>query len=403
MLHVFQVPPLNLEGDPGADTETEIELNTPRLNNPVFQKLKKKYPRAFRRRSSTCSDTSSICSLSLPGTPRTQRHYGLPPQAHSNGDNHVNSSEATQNTSNSFTPSMEDLTVSSYTLLRNGAQNLDHSLTQAFNMYSKGHVQNRSLPLVVPHKSSQGEKHGMENDSGMSLKERLNRNKKNLRELLDEKYPFKNGSLIVFSHTASDVKSQQDEMPNLSLSKKISKYSANQLAFSASKPPKSNQNTSSKKPTNGNLSLRHTEHKRSVETSRQGRAVQKPSVVEELDQIQLHSKRFSSPDSAGSTHDSAVDLDSASLPSSPSPSHKHGPKQNTTKHTSPTSNTQTHYTLPPRPARYAPKLKSRRSTSVHNTATDQFALHNRGTTTILSLHATNFCENFFHNYLEKSK
>ena len=375
-----QVPPLCL-GDPGDDTETEVELNTPRLNNPLFQKLKKKYPRAFRRRSTAFSDTSSVCSLSLPGTPRTPRRLSFPPPQ-SNGNNLVNNSEKTENSyvdntvdNNGFEHSMEDLTISGVTPLRISTPRSDHSFTQDYPMHSSSF--GRTRPLSATPASNTEEKPRFEKDSKLSLKERLHRNKKNLRELLDEKYPFKNRSLSVFT-AATDNKNSHNivsnERPKGNSSRTNESRANHILSYCASKPPKpTNRLTTSKRLTNGNLSLHNIEHKTGADTLRQGRTIQN------LDQKQLYCKRFSSPDSGGSTHDSAVDVDSASLQSSPSSSdHNHSPDLTTAQRTS-YANTSTHHSLPPRPGRYAPKLKSRRSAQ-QNSETDQFSLHNRGKT-----------------------
>ena len=349
------------------DFETEIELNTPRLNNALFQKLKKKYPRAFRRRSSAFSETSSVCSLSSPGTPRTPRRLSVSTSGRDNVDSEVDNTEGIPNTNtddtfdnSGFEHSSEDLTVSGI------SQNSAHPFTEDIDMNSISRFQSKSRTYVVTPKGTT-EHRATEKDTKLSLKERLQRNKKNLRELLDEKYPFKNRSLTVFSGAPGSIPKEELEVnaPFTNTS------GAQNVSPCASKPPKPNQHHSSSKILpNAKVSLHDTKlDMRNTETTRHSRTIEKGPVPEHL---KAQAKRFSSPDSVGSTHDSAVDMDSASLQSSPSSSdHNHSPGQNTPEHSSQTI-ARTGQPLPRGPSRYAPKLKSRRSAPPQSEAVQSF-------------------------------
>ena len=240
-------------------------------------------------------------------------------------------------------------------------------------MNSISRFQSKSRTYVVMPKGT-AEHRATEKGTKLSLKERLQRNKKNLRELLDEKYPFKNRSLTVFSGTHGNGNIQKEELEvNASFT---DTSGAQNISPCASKPPKPNHPYLSSKALPDAKVFQHDTkcYTRITETTRHSRTIEKDSVPKHL---KAQSKRFSSPDSTGSTHDSAVDMDSASLQSSPSSSdHNHSPIQNTTKHSFQT-NTLMCQPVPRGPSRYAPKLKSRRSTPLQSVAV-QSSLPTRG-------------------------
>ena len=382
------MPPLNLPSECGdEDTEAEIELSTPRLRDPLFEKLKRKYPKAFRRRSSALgSETSSICS-SLPPTPRSARrqeqeqHNGLlNGYDNSQASNEANLDDTLEGFNDStLMNSTEDLTISGCKPIAKTTPLQNISNSQDLSMYSNGHAIGANVQGIL--KTSKGQNEPpppgslVKSDSMLSLKERLQKNRENFRDLLDVRLPFKNRKSYSVSGANSSLNittSTSDRHQNGvgSVPKDIASFSSlsvgnhsTSLPLSAAKPPKPNSH-SPRRLTPGNLSIHDSDNRgRDSTFSRNGRPVQKRSIADHVDQRLPYSKRFSSPDSGTSTQDSAVDMDSASLQSSPSSSDNNNtPEHPVSVPQKPViSDTPTLFPLPPSSGRRAPKLKFKRS------------------------------------------
>ena len=276
------MPGLDLpnDSDDSSDsgTEVEIEISTPRLCTPEFDALRQKFPIAFRRRTSlasVCSDASSIYSgsmiigavrsrrsrqrsrtegsRSLLDQPRSGGLEGLPPRP----------------------PPKEDMSI------KGGKRTVGKA--------PKGILKKDESPRGYHERGKeriqeQGKMNGTE--TGLSLKERLRRNREEMRALLaEERLPFRN-KVKEDTHKQTNGLDTPLELP---YTPKESIRTLQEL-----------QNQVIPKPTTP----------RSPRT-RDGRTL--------LDHLKsgkhARSKRFESPDSA---HDSAVDMDSASTQSNPS-------------------------------------------------------------------------------------
>ncbi len=351
----------------------------------MFEKLKRKYPKAFRRRSSALgSETSSICS-SLPPTPRSARrqdqYNGLPNgYDDSQASNEGNLDDTLEGINDSaLMNSTEDLTISGCKPIAKASPLQNISNSQSVSMYSNGHAIGANVQGIL--KTSKGPSDApvpgplVKSDSMLSLKERLQKNRENFRDLLDVRLPFKNRKSYTVSGANSSLNittSTADRHQNgvSSVPKDIANFSslsmqnhATSIPLSAAKPPKPNSH-SPRRLTPGNLSIHDSDVRgRDSTFSRYARPLQKRSIADHVEQKLPYSKRFSSPDSGTSTQDSAVDMDSASLQSSPSSSDNNNtPEHPVSVNQRPViSDTPTLFPLPPPSGRRAPKLKFKRS------------------------------------------
>lgn len=243
---------------PDSEDEVEYELSEaehPRLTEPFYGELRKKYPRAFRRRtsvSSACSVSSSVCSdtSGVYGTRRTPRSQVLSPR-----DPHSLPPRP---------PPSGRRTTKSTSRDENGYE--DH---KRINLSRSDSV-----------------------TSTCSLKERLRKNQEGFKRLLsDENDPLK---AYKARTPRSNHSSKQRNSSNGSHASPESRHINGDVASGdAARTFQELQNTTSNSARNSDSSWKRTE----ADAARQARA-----------------KRFASPDSQ---NDSAVDVDTASVHSSP--------------------------------------------------------------------------------------
>ena len=301
-----------------VDVELEADGH-PRLQSNFYQKLRDKYPRAFQRRSSITSDTASLCSEAGPSKPssmtvmpRGQHSYhashegqgpsyegfgssreGLPPKP----PVYRKYTDGLQNQRqvDSVTKHLrEDLTITG-TARRNRTAGNARTERNLSDYQIQGILKK---DLDVHNTSMMSESSILDrSDSTLSLRERLHKNKQTLRALLsEENNPLrrrKKAQADLNKSFESDITLEGDLSITIDTEQRHIQSAANR---------------------NGLLQIHREPDRLEVREDVRNSVLSQRSLADRPQQKHLGTKRYISPDSS---HDSAVDMDTASLQSSP--------------------------------------------------------------------------------------
>ena len=331
----------------------DIAPDHPRLQSDFYQRLRDRYPRAFRRKTSISSDTTSICSdtagSELPNTmtpmprghihhqrnaadPTFQRDGGLPPRPPASVQRSgVISRGISENVSSKYLTTQDvasrlqqDLTITGTPSNRRTTKYdfQTASMMEEFSLHGNNRNENigqiqgilKKDILQQEFSAARTRKGAPHSEAVLSLKDRLKQNKLSLKHLLsEENNPLRRRRQHVDMNQSfeSDIL-ESDDLP-------ISHHSEHRTV------QKYRMQDSNRMPVlpSQTLDTHILHHQISSECEVvQTQLISQPeiqqtsprSLADQPKRKHLGTKRYISPDSA---HDSAVDMDTASLQSSP--------------------------------------------------------------------------------------